>query len=107
IRMEGYSLDAVAREVLGTGKTIHGSDRAEEILRLFKEDRPRFVEYNRTDARLVIEILEKLGLVELSVERSRLTGMPPDRVASSIAAFDFLYMSELSRRGIVAPTVAA
>ena len=53
----------------------------------------RLVEYNRTDARLALEILERLRLVELAVERSRLTGMPLDRVASSIAAFDFLYLS--------------
>jgi DNA polymerase-2 len=33
--------------------------------------------------------------------------MPLDRVASSIAAFDFLYLTELGRRGIVAPSVAA
>ena len=39
------------------------------------------------------------------MERSRLTGMPLDRVASSIAAFDFLYLSELGDRGVVAPTV--
>ena len=38
----------------------------------------------------MLEILDKLGLIELAVERSRLTGLPPDRVASSVAAFDFL-----------------
>ena len=97
--MEDYSLDAVARQVLGEGKTVRGHGRAEEILRLFEEDRPRLVEYNRTDARLAKEILDELRLVELAVERSRLTGMPLDRVSSSIAAFDFLYLSELRRRG--------
>jgi len=107
VRMDDYGLDAVARRVLGEGKTVHTADRGEEILRLFKEDRPRLVEYNRTDARLALEILEKLRLIELSVERSRLTGLPPDRVASSIAAFDSLYLSELGRRGIVAPSVRA
>jgi DNA polymerase-2 len=105
VRMEAYSLDAVSREVLGRGKTIQGSHRAEEILRLFESDRERFVEYNLNDARLVLDILEKLHLVELAVERSRLTGMPLDRVSSSIAAFDFLYLSELGRRNVVAPTV--
>ena len=105
VRMDDYRLDAVARTVLGEGKTVVGPDRAEEILRLFKEDRPRFVEYNLTDARLALEILQKLRLVELAVERSKLTGMPLDRVSSSIAAFDFLYLSELGRRGIVAPSV--
>jgi DNA polymerase-2 len=105
VRMGDYSLDGVAREVLGEGKTVSGHGRAEEILRLFKEDRPRLVDYNGTDARLALEILEKLRLVELAVERSRLTGLPPDRVSSSIAAFDFLYLSELGRRGVVAPSV--
>ena len=107
VRMEDYALDAVARSVLGEGKTLAGHDRAEEILRLFEEDRERLVEYNRTDARLALEIIERLRLVELAVERSRLTGLPLDRVASSIAAFDFLYLSELGRRRIVAPSVRA
>ncbi len=105
VRMGDYSLDAVAREVLGEGKTVRGHGRAEEILRLFEEDRPRLVEYNRTDARLAKDILDELHLVELAVERSRLTGMPLDRVSSSIAAFDFLYLSELRRRAVVAPSV--
>jgi DNA polymerase-2 len=107
VRMEDYGLDAVARAFLGEGKMLSGRGRAEEILRLFEEDRERLVEYNRTDARLALEILEKLRLVELAVERSRLTGLPIDRVSSSIAAFDFLYLSELGRRGIVAPSVGA
>jgi DNA polymerase-2 len=107
IRMEDYGLDAVAREVLGEGKTVVGHGRAEEVLRLFREDRDRLVEYNRTDARLALDVLEKLHLVELAVERSRLTGLPLDRVSSSIAAFDFLYLTELRRRGIVAPSVEA
>jgi len=105
VRFDDYSLDAVAREVLGEGKTLAGPDRAEEIWELHRCDLERFVEYNRTDARLVIEILEKLRLVELAVERSRLTGLPPDRVSASVAAFDFLYLSELGTRGVVAPSV--
>jgi DNA polymerase-2 len=107
VRMDDYSLDAVARAVLGEGKLLAGRGRAEEIQRLFDEDRPRLVAYSRTDARLALEILERLHLVELAVERSRLTGLPPDRVSSSIAAFDFLYLSELGRRGRVAPSVGA
>src|SRR6185437_11043179 len=38
----------------------------------------------------------------LECRRSRMT---PDRVAASIASFDFVYLSELEKRGIVAPTV--
>src|SRR5437773_6369006 len=51
------------------------------------------------------EILDKTRLVELAVERSLLTRMPLDRVSASIASFDFLYLSEIRKRGRVAPTV--
>ncbi len=107
VKMERYGLDAVAREVLGEGKTIHGGDRAEAILDAFRHHRERFVEYNLKDARLVLDILDKLHLIELSVERSRLTGLPPDRVSGAIAAFDFLYLSQLHRRKLVAPSVGS
>ncbi len=105
LRMESYGLDKVAKAVLGEGKTLSHGDRGAEILRLFREDRGRFVEYNLTDCRLVLEILDKLDLIELAVERCRLTGMTPDRVTASIASFDFLYLSELHRRGMVAESV--
>ncbi len=107
IQLDSYSLDNAAREILGEGKTLVGHDRADQILDTFKNDRERFVEYNLTDARLVIDILDELRLIDLSVERSLLTGLPVDRVAGSIAAFDFLYLSELFKRGIVGPTVGS
>ena len=103
IRLEQHSLDYVAKQVLGEGKTISGRNKAEEILEAFENDRARFVDYNLTDARLVVEILSKLRLVELAVERSRLTGLPPDRVSASVAAFDFLYLMELGARVTLLP----
>jgi len=107
VRMDRYGLDAVAREVLGEGKALAGEvdDRVEEILSNFRHDLPAFCHYARTDARLALEIVERLDLVNLAFARSALTGMPPDRVAASIASFDFLYLSALGRRGRVAPTV--
>ncbi len=123
IKMESYALDAVAREVLGEGKvsfagegestpgestpgeSTPAGDRGQEILHAFRHDRERFVRYNLTDARLAAEILDRLKLFELALERSRLTGLPIDRVAGSIAAFDFLYLGELGKRGLVAPSV--
>ena len=107
VRMDDYSLDAVAREVLGEGKAVKGDvrDRIDEILRNYRDDLPAFALYARTDARLAYGILRKLNLVPLAFERSRLTGMTPDRVAASIASFDFLYLSELRPLRIVAPSV--
>ncbi len=107
VRMDDYSLDAVAREVLGEGKALAGDvrDRVAEIVHNYRHDLAAFALYARTDARLAYQILEKLDLIRLAFARSRLTGMTPDRVAASIASFDFLYLSELERARLVAPSV--
>lgn len=107
VRMDDYSLDAVAREVLGEGKAVAGDvrDRIGEIVHNYRHDLAAFALYARTDARLACQIVEKLDLVRLAFARSQLAGMTPDRVAASIASFDFLYMTELERQRIVAPTV--
>jgi DNA polymerase II len=107
VRMDDYSLDAVAREVLGEGKAVAGDvrNRIGEILHNYRHDLAAFALYSRTDARLAYQIVEKLDVVRLAFARSRLTGMTPDRVAASVASFDFLYLSALERMGIVAPSV--
>ncbi len=105
VRMESYSLDAVSKVVLGEGKTFHEHDQAAAILAAWTSDLKRFAAYNLRDAQLVLEVLERLGVVDLAVARSRLTGMTVDRVAASIASFDFLYLEELGRRGLVAESV--
>jgi DNA polymerase II len=107
VRMDDYSLDAVARKVLGEGKAVRGDvrDRIGEITHNYNHDLPAFAQYARTDARLAFEIPRKLNLIQLAFARSQLTGMTPDRVAASIASFDFLYLTELERLRIVAPTV--
>ncbi len=107
IRMDEYSLDAVAQQVLGEGKTLvgKGEDKVKQILDTYADDLPAFTAYARTDARLALEIVQKLDLVNLAFARSGLTGMPPDRVAASIASFDFLYLSALHKRGVAAPSV--
>jgi DNA polymerase-2 len=105
VKLEEYSLEAAARSVLGEGKTLTGTGRGARIVELYRSDPERFAEYNRTDARLALEIVERLGLLPLAVERSRLTGMTLDRVGGAIASFDFLYLTELGRRLIVAPGV--
>ncbi len=107
VRMEDYSLDAVAREVLGEGKAIKSEahDRIAEIVHNYRHDLAAFALYARTDARLAFDIVEKLDLIRLAFARSQLAGMTPDRVAASIASFDFVYLTELEKRRIVAPTV--
>ena len=107
LRLPDYRLETVAQSVLGRGKKIDQGvhDPAAEISRMYREDPVALVTYNLEDARLVPEILEHEGLLELAVERSKLSGMPLDRVGASIASFDRLYLPELRRHGYVAPSV--
>lgn len=107
IRFDEYTLDAVANQVLGEGKSMEGDvrDRAQEIMRQYQEDLPAFTKYARSDARLAFQIVEKLNLLPLAVARSKLTGMTMDRVSASIASFDFVYISALRNRKIRAPSV--
>jgi DNA polymerase-2 len=107
VRLEDYRLETVARALLGRGKLLdqEAPDAAAEIERLYREDPAALVAYNREDARLVLDVLAKEGLLELAVERSLLSGMQLDRVGASIASFDLLYLPELRRRGVVAPCV--
>jgi DNA polymerase-2 len=109
LRLEDYRLETVARAVLGRGKLLEseGLDRALEIERLARDDPAALAAYNREDARLALEILEREGLLALTLERSLLSGMQLDRVGASIASFDRLYLPALRARGFVAPSVAS
>lgn len=107
LRLEDYRLETVARAVLGRGKRIDANvpDKGAEIERLWRDDPEALVAYNREDARLVLDILAHEGLLDLTVERSLLSGMQLDRVGASIASFDLLVLPELRERGVVAPSV--
>jgi DNA polymerase-2 len=107
IRLQDYKLETAAQAFLGRGKLIVGDHRGAEIQALYEKDPQRLVDYNLEDARLVTEILDHTGLIDLAVERSLLTGMPLDRVSAAIASVDSLYLGVLRKRGVVAPSVAA
>ncbi len=105
-QFESFSLESVARELLGEGKAIHDvTHRAEEIATLFREDKAALAHYNITDCRLVWEVFVKTDLLAFVMERSRLTGLELGRVGASVAAFNNLYLPHLHRAGYVAPSV--
>ena len=108
LQTEDYALATVAEKVLGRTKLIETSGRQKvaEITNFFLADKTSLAEYNLEDARLVYEIFEKLNLSQLAVRRAQLTGLAVDRVGGSVAAFDFLYLPLLHRRGYVADTNA-
>ena len=107
VKLDDYRLETAAQAILGEGKLFGPEHRGAEIEAAYREDPARLAAYNLHDARLVLEILARTGLVELTVRRSLLTGMPLDRVGAQIAAVDFLYLGALRARGRVAPSVGA
>ena len=72
---------------------------------MYRDDPSALAAYNLEDARLALEIFQKAELVEFTVARAKLTGLPLDRQGGSVAAFDYLYLPRLHRRGFVAPDV--
>lgn len=105
-RFESFSLQAVAGELLGRGKLLQGSDRGEEIGRLFREDKSRLADYNLRDCELVTDIFRHARLLDFALARSSLTGLNPDRLGGSVASFDNLYLPRLHRAGRVAPNAS-
>tara|TARA_B110000211_G_scaffold231039_1_gene291809 strand:- start:3937 stop:6312 length:2376 start_codon:yes stop_codon:yes gene_type:complete len=107
-QFESFSLENVARQLLGRGKDVaKPQDRGEEIQRMYREDPASLVKYNLEDCRLVWDIFIKADLMAFLIERARLTGLPMDRVGGSSQAFDHLYLPRLHRQGYVAPAFAS
>jgi DNA polymerase-2 len=105
LRLEDYRLDTAAQLLLGKRKLFAAEHRGAEIEAAYRNDPARLAAYNLEDARLVLEILARTGLVELAVRRSLLTGMQLDRVSAAIASVDSLYLGALRARDRVAPSV--
>ncbi len=109
IKVDDYKLDSVAKEVLGERKSIQFGSKDSKgkgamLEELFQNNKEKLARYNLKDAELVLKIIEKTRVIELSLQRSKLTGMPLDRVRASIASLDSLYLKEAKRRGLVCPT---
>ncbi|MEE2658723.1 MAG: DNA polymerase II [Candidatus Latescibacterota bacterium] len=106
-RFDDYRLDTVARAILGRGKTVEaepGEAMPDTLMQTYQTDRRAFCDYCLEDSRLVRDLLEKENLIPLSLRRGSLTGLSLERAWGSVAAFDFLYISQLHKRGMVAPT---
>lgn len=103
---ESFALENVAQQLLGRGKLIDDVDaRAAHIQEMFYRDKVQLAEYNLEDCVLVWDIFAKTNLIDFAIERSRMTGLDMDRPGGSVAAFDFLYLPRLHRKGHVAPVV--
>ena len=100
-----FTLDAVASSVLGEGKLVSssGEEKIAKLKELYREDPVLFGKYCLKDADLALRILEKTGLLRLTIERASLTGVSLDKAWTSVASFERIYGMELRRRLIAPP----
>ena len=106
-RFESFSLENVARELLGEGKLLSGSGRGREIGELFHHDKAALARYNLKDCELVSRIFATTALLDFAVARTAMTGLNLDRMGGSVASFDNLYLPRLHRSGYVAPNASS
>ncbi|RYZ53272.1 MAG: hypothetical protein EOP07_18110, partial [Proteobacteria bacterium] len=107
-RFEDHRLGTVAQELLGRGKTLtveEWQEAPDVIMKAYREDEDAFSDYVLEDSRLVRDILRHEKLLELTIKRSQLTSLSMERNMGSIAAFEALYIAEMSKRKIAAPTL--
>ena len=103
VSLDDYKLNTAAAEFVGEQKAFSGSGKEDAILDAYQDDPDTFLSYNQRDATLVLDIFDDSNALNVSILRSCLTGMPLDRVSSTIASFDSLYLAELRDAGYVAP----
>ena len=107
-QFESFALDNVAHELLGERKLIsaHGLDKLREIKRQFREEPVALAAYNLQDCVLTHRVFDKAELVAFALARTSATGLALDRVGGSVAAFDYLYLPRMHRKGMVALSMA-
>jgi|GEM_PF-1388075 len=75
VLLEGQSLDVVAHQLLGQGKTLTGGmDKIREIERMFREDKVALGHYNLLDSELVSQIFESQRLLPRLVAATSVWG---------------------------------
>jgi DNA polymerase-2 len=104
-RFDDLSLEAVARAVLGEGKSVasRGLSKLDELDRLRRDEPAAFCAYCLRDSELVLRILARTGLDALTAKRSALTGVSLELAWTSIPAFERIYAAELRARRVLPP----
>ncbi len=101
---EDYTLNTVARSVLGEEKLFSGKQRKEDIRTAYEENPDLLKAYNARDAELVLRILDKTGVLAITLERSTISGCFLDEVKSSIVILDNLYLRRLRKEARAWPS---
>jgi len=98
---ESYRLDNIAQVELGTGKLSY--DEFDNLHALYRLNYQKFIEYNIKDVELIIQLEEKLKLVELAVTLAYDTKTNFEDVFAQTRMWDSLTYAYLYEKGIIVP----
>ena len=107
VALDGQSLEAVSKQLLGEGKSISGGiDKIREIERLFREDKVSLGNYNLRDAELVTRIfqnqsiLNRLETVSTPFSGTLMDALIPGQLLGHYLSSELLATGECPSMGI-------
>lgn len=104
IQLDDYKLGTAAKVFLNESKLIEEDNKVQDIIDSYNKNPKKLCEYNLKDADLVLRILKEKKLIDLTILRSKLVGLPLENVRQSIASFDSVYIRRMNKLGLVAPS---
>ena len=99
---DSWKLDFVAKEIVGEGK-VEFEDYL-ELMECWENCEDKFIRYNVVDSELVLEIVERTGVLNSWIMQAIVAGVFIVDTKKKTAMFDSLVIRESRRRGMVLPT---
>ena len=100
-KQESYALDYIAEVELGKTKLDHSEYSS--FKEFYTQDPVKFVNYNIIDVRLVVELEDKMRLIELCYTMSYNAKINFDDVFSPVRMWDSIIYNYLRAKGVVIP----
>ena len=98
---ESYRLDNIANVELGKKKLSY--DEFDSLHQLYVENHQKFIEYNIVDVELILELEDKLKLIELALTLAYDTKTNYDDVFAQTRMWDALIYNDLLSKNIIVP----
>jgi DNA polymerase elongation subunit (family B) len=98
---ESYRLDAIAQVELGKGKISY--DEYDNLHSLYRLNYQKFIEYNIVDVELIVELEEKLKLLELGVTLAYDTKTNFEDIFAQTRMWDSMTYDYLFQKNIIVP----
>ena len=101
VKLENYKLDTATETFLGEKKAVGSENKGEEIEQLYKHNQQKLVDYCLKDSEMTYKILFVTKAMDLTIQRSLITGMTLERIRASVASLDSLFLRYAKKEHIV------